>query len=72
MDAALDAAQGELDPVKRKALWKTILDITADEQAEIDLYFATSAVLTPKWLTCVRNPERFGVVTLWVEDWQPH
>ena len=72
LDAALDAAQGELDPVKRKALWKTILDITADEQAEIDLYFATSAVLTPKWLTGVRNPERFGVVTLWVEDWQPH
>lgn len=70
LDAALDAAVAELDPVKRKALWKTILDITADEQAEIDLYFATSAVLTPKWLTGVRNTERFGVPTLWLEDWR--
>ena len=70
LDAALDAAVAELDPAKRKALWKTILDITADEQAEIDLYFATSAVLTPKWLTGVRNTERFGVPTLWLEDWR--
>ena len=71
LDAALDAALGELDPAKRKALWKTILDITADEQAEINLYFATSAVVTPKFLTGLRNPARFGTPTLWVEDWRP-
>ena len=71
LDAALDAALGELDPVKRKTLWKTILDIAADEQAEINLFFATSAVVTPKWLTGVRNPARFGTPSLWVEEWRP-
>lgn len=71
LDTALDAALGELDPAKRKTLWKTILDIAADEQAEINLFFATSAVVTPKWLTGVRNQARFGTPTLWVEDWRP-
>ena len=70
LDAALDAALGELDPAKRKTLWKTILDIAADEQAEINLFFATSAVVTPKWLTGVRNAARFGTPSLWVEEWR--
>ncbi len=71
LDAALDAALGELDSTKRKALWKTILDIAADEQAEINLFFATSAVITPKWMTGVRTATRFGTPSLWVEDWRP-
>ncbi len=71
LDAALDAALGELDPTKRKPLWKTILDIAADEQAEINLFFSTSAVVAPKWMTGVRKVERFGTPTLWVEDWRP-
>ena len=71
LDTALDAALGELDAGKRKVLWKTILAIIADEQAEIPLFFATSAVVTPKWLTGVRNAARFGTPSLWVEEWRP-
>jgi len=69
MDAALDAAWAELDPARRKALWKKILDITAEEVPEVNLFFGAQAVVTPKWITGVVQPARFGSPTTWIEDW---
>jgi peptide/nickel transport system substrate-binding protein len=70
MDAALNEAWAALDPVARKAAWKRILDIYADEVPEIDLYFAASATITPKWLTGVVSTVRWGNPTNWIEDWK--
>ena len=71
MDTALAAARAELDPVKRRVLWKTILDVAADGVPEINLYFPAQGVITPKWMTGLVNEARWGVVTLWVESWRP-
>lgn len=71
MDEALVAARAELDPEKRRILWKKILDITADEMPEIYLYFPATAIVTPKWMTGMVNPNRWGSTTNWIEDWRP-
>ena len=69
MDEALDAAWAELDPARRKALWKRILDIAAEEVPEVNLFFGAQAIVTPKWITGVVQPDRFGSPTTWIEDW---
>jgi peptide/nickel transport system substrate-binding protein len=70
MDAALMTAWAALDPTSRRAAWKQILDITAEDLPEIFLYFPTVAFLSPKWLTGLVNEKRWGLFTLWVEDWR--
>jgi peptide/nickel transport system substrate-binding protein len=71
MDAALADARAELDPVRRKQLWKRILEIYADEMPDIPLYFAATAVITPKWLAGLNDPGRLGFFTAWIENWRP-
>lgn len=70
MDDALLAAQTELDPVKRKGLWKAIQEIAGDEMPEIDLYFPASATMTPKWMTGMVSTKRWGNSTGWIEEWK--
>ncbi len=73
MDSALKAAQEELDPAKRKLLWKNILDIAAEDVPEINLYFATTAFILPKWLSGVVHPEAnqlVGTGPAWIEAWR--
>ena len=70
MDAALMDAWAALDPTVRRAAWKRILDIAADDLPEIFLYFPTVAFISPKWLTGLVNEKRWGLFTLWVEDWR--
>ena len=36
----------------------------------IPLYFPTTAVVTPKWMTGMVNPKRWGNSTLWIENWR--
>lgn len=71
MDAAILAAQSALDPAKRKAAWTSILDIYAEELPEIPLYFPANGILTPKWMTGLDNPARYGNVVYWIEGWRP-
>ncbi len=71
MDAALTATRAELDATKRRALWKEILDVAADGVPEINLYFPAQGLITPKWMTGMVNEQRWGNVTLWVENWRP-
>ncbi len=71
MDDALAAARTELDPDRRRALWKPILQTFADELPEIPLYYAATAVITPKWLAGLYNPKSLNYYTMYVEDWRP-
>ena len=70
MDAALMQAWAALDPEVRRVAWKKIIDITVQDLPEIFLYFPTVAILTPKWMTGVVNEKRWGLFTLWVEQWR--
>jgi peptide/nickel transport system substrate-binding protein len=72
MDAAIAAAQNELDPAKRKAVWKRILDIAAEDLPEIDLYFASVGYVLPKWLDGVvhdKPDQMYGTGPGWIEEW---
>jgi peptide/nickel transport system substrate-binding protein len=71
MDQALKAARAELDPAKRRVLWKSILDVAADGVPEINLYFPAQGIITPKWMTGLINEKRWGNITLWAEEWRP-
>jgi peptide/nickel transport system substrate-binding protein len=70
MDAALMQAWAALDPEVRSIAWKKIIDITVQDLPEIYLYFPTVAILTPKWMTGAVNEKRWGLFTLWVEQWR--
>ena len=71
MDQAITLARAELDAEKRRALWKPIQDVYAEEMPEIPLYFPALGLITPKWMTGIVNPRRYGFVTAWIEEWRP-
>lgn len=70
MDKALMEATAALEPANRAAAFKRILAVANEELPILPLYFPTSALLTPKWMTGMYNPKRWGSVTLWIEDWR--
>ncbi len=70
MDTALAEAWAALDETKRAAAFRRILDIANEDLPEINLYFTTTAVLTPTWLTGVAPEGRWGNPTNWVENWR--
>ena len=71
MDQAMAAARVELDADRRRALWKPILDEYAMELPEVPLYFPASGLITPKWMIGIYNPDRYGIITSWIEEWRP-
>lgn len=71
MDAALLAVRAELDPVARKLKWRRVLELYVQDQPDIPLYFAATAVITPKWLQNINRPGRIGYFTGWIEEWRP-
>ena len=70
MDKALADAWAALEEAPRAAAWKRILDIAGTELPEINLFFTSTAVLTPTWLTGVAPEGRWGGPTSWVENWR--
>lgn len=70
MDKALADAWAALEEAPRAAAWKRILDIAGTELPEINLFFTSTAVLTPAWLTGVAPEGRWGGPTTWVENWR--
>jgi peptide/nickel transport system substrate-binding protein len=70
MDKALVEATAALDPNQRAASFKQVLAIANEELPILPLYFPTSALVTPRWMTGLHNPKRWGGVTLWIEEWR--
>jgi peptide/nickel transport system substrate-binding protein len=68
-DRLIDAIETELDPVKRKALWKRLQQIYADQLPALPLYFRANAFVIPRWLKGIRPTGHLAPSTLWVEDW---
>jgi peptide/nickel transport system substrate-binding protein len=70
MDAALETARTELDPGRRYADWKTILDLYAEDVPELPLFFQTEAFIEPQTLTGMVPPKYRDYSTMWLEDWR--
>ena len=70
MDKALADAWAALEEAPRAAAWRRILDIAGTELPEINLFFTSTAVLTPGWLTGVAPEGRWGGPTNWIENWR--
>ena len=69
MDALIEAINLELDRPKRKAMWKRLQAIYAEEVPVISLYWRANAYILPKWLKGVRPTGQMASSSLWIEDW---
>jgi len=70
LDAALTAAQIELDPVKRQALWNEIQAIQAEDLPILPLYHPAAVFIQPRWMTGMLPPKSLTLPSLAVEDWR--
>jgi len=70
MDKALDAAERELDPDKRRVLFADIQRIHADDLPVLPLFFRVDPFVIPKPLKGIRPTGHLNSSTLWVEQWR--
>ena len=71
MDAALAAADVELDPAKQKTDWFTMQRIYATSLPELPLYFREDPDIVPSWLHGYKANGREDYQTYTAEDWTP-
>ena len=69
MDRLIDAIETELDPAKRKALWRRLQEIYATELPVLPLYFRANPYIIPKWLKGIRPTGHLVSTTMWIEHW---
>jgi peptide/nickel transport system substrate-binding protein len=70
MDKALDSAERELDPGKRRAFFADILRLYADDLPVLPMYFRVDTFVIPKPLTGVVPTGNQTCTSLWVETWR--
>ena len=70
MDKALDAAERELDPDKRRGYFGDMLRLYADDLPALPLYFRVDAFVIPRQLKGVVPTGNQTSSTLWIEDWR--
>jgi peptide/nickel transport system substrate-binding protein len=70
MDADIAAADTELDPEKRKAIWADMQRIYAEELPSLPLFHRAEAHALPKWLQGFLATGHAGS-SLWAEYWHP-
>ncbi len=70
MDTLIEAAEVELNPDRRRELWRWIQAIYAEELPILPLYFRANAYVLPKWLDgVVPTGHQYGTPH-WVEYWR--
>lgn len=70
MDSLIDAIQTELDRDKRRALWKRLQALYAEDLPALPLFFRADAFVLPKWLSGVEPTGHQDVSTNWIENWR--
>lgn len=70
MDRALDGADGELDPGKRRAFFADILRLYADDLPVLPMYFRVDSFVIPRPLTGIVPTGHQGSTSLWIETWR--
>ena len=72
LDAAVDAAQYELDPAKQKALWTEMQRIYTTKLLALPLYFREDPDIVPQWLDGFAATGKQTFVTYSAANWHPH
>jgi peptide/nickel transport system substrate-binding protein len=72
MDADIEAAQGELDPAKRKLIWADMQRIYAEQLPVLPLFFRSEAHVTPTWLRGYVPTGQGDSTSDWAENWHPN
>ena len=70
MDKALDDAERELDPDKRRALFADILRLYADDLPVLPMYFRVDSFVIPRPLKGIVPTGYQGSTSLWIENWR--
>ena len=70
MDAALDAAERELDPARRRTLFADIQRIHAEDLPVLPLFFRVDPFVIPRPLKGIVPTGTSNSSTLWVEQWR--
>jgi len=70
MDKALDGAERELDPARRRAFFADILRLYADDLPVLPMYFRVDSFVIPKPLTGVVPTGHQACTSLWIETWR--
>jgi peptide/nickel transport system substrate-binding protein len=70
MDAALDAAERELDFNKRRGMFAEIQRLHADDLPVLPLFFRVDPFVIPKPLKGVMPTGTLNSSTLWIEQWR--
>ena len=70
MDAALDAAERELNFEKRRALFADIQRIHAEDLPVLPMFFRVDPFVIPKQLKGVTPTGHLNSSTLWIEQWR--
>ena len=70
MDKALDSAERELDPEKRRGFFADILRLYADDLPVLPMYFRVDSFVIPRQLTGVVPTGHQGCTSLWIENWR--
>ena len=70
VDELIERMEVELDREKRKAMWRRLQEIYAEELPVIPLYFRANAYILPRWLKGIEPTGHQYPTTLWVENWR--
>jgi peptide/nickel transport system substrate-binding protein len=69
-DRLVDAIEIELDVAKRRAMWRDLQRLYAEDLPALPLYFRADAFVLPKWLEGVTPTGHNAPTTLWIENWR--
>ncbi len=69
MDADIDRADSELDPVKQKAIWADMQKLYTQETYVLPLFFRAEPHVVPKWLKGYTPTGHGDMSMLWSENW---
>ena len=70
MDQLIDAIEIELDREKRRAMWRRLQEIYAQDLPALPLYFRANPHVWPLWLEGVTPTGHQNTSALWVEHWR--
>jgi len=70
MDKALDAAERELDPEKRRAYFADIQRLYTEDLPVLPMYFRVDSFVIPKQLKGIVPTGQQACTTLWIENWR--
>lgn len=70
MDKAIDSAERELDPAKRRGYFADIQRLYAEELPVLPMFFRVDSFVIPKPLKGVVPTGHLNSSTLWIEQWR--